>query len=332
MLSINFTSRHWHTWIACAAMLAVHSVQPTQAAPVPSITAGCAQPRTADAFDVAFTQATVQRHDLQQLTCAASMSAAAAARAPRDEDMQMLALDAQINLLDALQLQLETQTYQGGDAFKVIKAQWALGVQNGKVLSGRLARAAQNVPSIAAMRVAFELVSVSSTLVPAEKAYAVAASMIDPLTKLLGTNPKLLDGIGEMMLGRLYFQLPETAKGDLDLAAVHLQKAHEINKKNITFQRWYAESLMALERKGEAVQVLTRMLPLKPEPIERQSFADELRAGAGLAQRAGDAALADQLVAKRTALFREFPQLQTRQSAAVFGHGGTDPMSGKSVD
>lgn len=324
-----FAPRQWRIWMACAALCALPVAQ---AAPAPSIAAGCPQPRTAETFEAAFTAATVQRHDLQQLTCAAAMSAAAAAKALKDEDMQMLALDAQINLLEALQLQMETQTYQGGEAFKLIKARWALGVQNGKRLSAQLAKSAQNVPSIAGMRIAFDLVSVSSILVPAEQAYAVAASLIDPLTKLLGKNPKLLDGIGEMMLGRLYFQLPETAKGDLDQAVLHLQKAHDINKKSVVFQRWYAEALMALDRKDEARQVLARMLPLRPEAIERQSFADELRAGIGLAQRAGDQSLSDQLGAKRTALLREFPQLQTRQTAAVLGHGGADPMSGKSVD
>jgi len=325
----TFTPRHWRIWLACTALCAL---QAAQAAPAPSITAGCAQPRTAEAFDAAFTEATVQRHDLKQLTCAAAMSAAAAARAVKDEDMQMLALDAQINLLEALQLQLETQTYQGGDAFKLIKAQWALGVSQGKTLSARLAKAGQKVPSIEGMRLAFELVAVSSSLVDAEQAYKVAAGTIKPLAVLLEKNPKLLDGVGEMMMGRLYFQLPETAGGDLDKAVVHLQKAYEIGKKNIVFQRWYAEALIALGRNNEAREVLAKMLPLKPEAIQRQSFADELRAGIGLAQRAADQTLADQITAKRTALLQEFPPLLSRQSAAVSGHGGVDPLTGKSVD
>ena len=135
-----------------------------------------------------------------------------------------------------------------------------------------------------------------------------------------------------MMMGRLYFQLPETAGGDLDQAVLHLQRAHETARKNIEFQRWYAESLVALGRKPEAGAVLAKMLPLQPEAIERQRFADELRAGIGLAQRAGDDALAQQLTSKRAALFKEFPQLLTRQPTAVMGHGGADPMTGKLVD
>ena len=328
-LQSSTSPRRWRVSLVAASLSVLTVAAFAQTA---AITAGCPRPLTAKAFEEAFTEATVQRHSLPQLTCAAAMSATAAAKAPKDVDLQMLALDAQINLLEALQLQLETQTYQGGDAYKDIKARWALGIQNGKAVSARLAKAAESVPSIAGLRIAFDLVSVSSSLVPAEQAYQVAAGNIDPLTRLLAKNPKLLDGIGEAMLGRLYFQLPEFARGDPQQAAVHLQKAHEIGRKNIVFTRWYAEALLALDRKVEVREVLARMLPLQPEAIQRQSFADELRAGVGLAERAGDQVLADQLKSKRGALFKEFPMLQTRQSAAVSGHGGVNPLTGKSTD
>jgi tetratricopeptide (TPR) repeat protein len=244
----------------------------------------------------------------------------------------MLALDSQINLLEALQLQLDTQTYQGGDAFNDIKARWALGIKQGKAVSQRLFKAAQSAPSIEGLRIAFDLVSVSSSLVEPELAYKVAARSIKPLAELLAKNPKLLEGVGAMLMGRLYYQLPETAGGDLDQAVVHLRLAYETNKKSIVFQRWYAESLVAVGRNDEALKVLTRMLPVQPELIERQSFADELKAGVGLAQRAGDTALSEQIAVKRSALFKQFPELQTRQTAAISGHGGADPLTGKSVD
>lgn len=325
--------RHSALRAALFGVLALGALS-AQAAPatVRSIAAGCPQPRDAQAFEAAFTEATVQRHSAAQLTCAAAMSAAQAARAPQDVDLQMLALDAQINLMEALQLQMETQTYQGGDAFDEIKARWALARQNGLALSGRLAKAAKEVPSIAGLRIAFDLVSVSSVLVPAEQAYKVAASAIEPLKALLARNPRLLDGVGEMMLGRLYFQLPETAGGDLDQAVVHLQKAHEAGRKNIVFLRWLGESLVAVDRMPEAREVLARMLPLEPEPLQFQSFADEWRAAIGLAQRAGDTALAERLTARRQALLKAHPELLTRQSAAVSGHGGADPLTGRHDD
>lgn len=322
----------WHLCLGVLALCTAHAAYAAAPSKPASITAACAKPGNPEAFELAFTEATVQRHSLEQLTCAAFMSANYAARVPKDVDIQMLALDSQINLLEALQLQLETQTYQGGDLFTDIKARWALGVSQGKAISPRLSAAARSTPSVAGIRIAFELVSVSSSLVSPEVAYKVAAQSIKPLGALLAQNPKLLDGVGEMMMGRLYYQLPETAGGDLEQAAVHLRLAHEINRKNIVFQRWNAESLVALGRNAEAREVLARMLPLKPEVLERQSFADELRAGIGLAQRAGNTALSEQLAAKRNALLQAFPHLQTRQSAAVAGHGGVDPMTGKSVD
>lgn len=327
--------RHFLTSHLAAAMAAglglagaaAHAAQP------PSITAGCAQPRTAQAFEAAFTEATVQRHSLPALTCSAVMSFNAAGRAPTDVDQQILALDAQINLLDQIQLQLASQTYQGGEAFEDLKARWALGIRQGKALSARLAKPAQTQPLAAGLRIVFDLVSVSSSLVAPEAAFKVAASAIQPLTELLDKNPKLLDGIAQTVLARLYYQLPETAGGDLDKAVLHAQKAYEINRKHIMFQRWYAETLVSVGRLESAREPLTRMAALgEPEPIDRQSYADELRAGIGLAERAGDAALAEKLAAKRKALLKSFPELKTRAPAAISGHGGADPMTGKPVE
>lgn len=313
-----------------SALLAVAAVH-AMAAP-PSPTAGCAKPRTPEAFEAAFTEATVQRHSLPALTCAAVMSFNAATAAPKSMDLQILALDAQINLLEQIQLQLETQTYQGGDAYEDIKARWALGIRQGKALSVRMAKAGSD-PMIAGLRIIFDLVSVSSSLVKPEDAYKVASSAIGPLGALIDKNPKLLDGIGEVVLGRLYYQLPETAGGDLDKAVLHFAKAHEINRKQIVFQRWYAEGLVAVGRMNEARPVLARMAAMgEPEPLERQSYADELRAGVGLAGRAGDAALSQELADKRRALLKAFPELKTRAPAAISGHGGADPLTGKAVD
>lgn len=312
-----------------AALLGAAAVAATAA---PSPTAGCAQPKTPQAFEAAFTEATVQRHSLPALTCAAAMSFAAATRSAGEMDLQILSLDAQINLLEQIQLQLETQTYQGGEAYEDLKARWALGIRQGKVLSARLAKANAD-PTIAGLRIIFDLVSVSSSLVKPEDAYKVAAGAIGPLGALLQKNPKLLDGIGEVVLGRLYYQLPETAGGDLDQAVLHFAKAHELDRKNIVFQRWYAEGLVAVGKPAEARPVLARMAALgQPEAIDRQSWADQLRAGVGLAERAGDAALATQLRDKRVALLKAHPELKTRAPAAISGHGGADPLTGKAVE
>lgn len=319
--------------LAATAVLALFAAT-THAAPpsAAALTRECANPRDAQAFDAAFTAATVQRHSLPALTCAAGLSYAMATRNLGDEDLQVLALDSQINLLEAVQKQLDTQTYQGGEAYDDLKGRWALGLRQGQALSSRLQKAGARVPSIAGLRIAFELVSVSSQLVAPDVAYRTAAKSFKPLTELLEKHPQLLDGVGEMMLGRLYFQLPETSGGDLDQAVVHLEKAHRTARRNIEFQRWYAEALIAVDRKSDAREVLARMLPLQPEPIDLQRHADELRAAVGLAQRAGDEALATQLAAKRSALFKVQPALLTRAPMAVMGHGGADPLTGKSED
>lgn len=298
----------------------------------PMTQAACARPADAKAFEAAYAQAASQRHSIEQLTCAAGISAVAAASQAANVDLQMLALDAQINLLEAIQAQFETQTYQGGEAFKDLSARWHQGVKQGRAVSARLARPAQARPAVAALRIAFDLVSVSSVLVPPDVAFRSAAGAFKPLAEIVRKDPKVLDGIGELMLGRLYYQLPESVGGDVEKALPHMQAALDINPRSIAAMRWLAETQVALGQKDQAREVLARMLALEPEPAQRQEFADELRAGAGLSQRAGDAALSARIDDKRSALLRRHPELQTRQTAAVLGHGGVDPLTGKSTD
>lgn len=329
------SSRRFRPVLSAAALVGLVLAAPlTHAASPPNVLAGCAQPKTPQAFEAAFTEATVQRHSLPALTCAAALSFAAANKAPADMDLQILALDAHINLLEQIQLQLDSQTYQGGDSYEDLKARWALGLRQGRALSARLAKAAPSVPMVAVLRIAFDLVSVSATqFVKPDDAFRIAASTIKPLGELLEKNPKLLDGLAEVLLARLFYQLPESAGGDLDQAVVHARKGYELNTKSIVGQRWYAETLVALDRKAEARTALTQMAAMgEPEAVERQSYADELRAGIGLAERAGDAALSRQLLAKRQALLKAYPELKTRAPAAFAGHGGPDPLTGKPVD
>jgi len=299
---------------------------------VVQVHAACPQPTDQKSFEAAFEAASVQRFSLDRLACAADMSAQRARQSPKDVDLQMLALDAQIDLLLALQQQLDTQTYQGGDAYVDIKKKWALGIAQGKAISARLATPAAQTPSLAGLRIAFDLASVSSVLAPPEQAFKVAVESITQLEKLLTRDPKLLDGIGEMMLGRLYYQLPESAGGEVEKAVVHLRNAHAIAPDNIEIDRWLAESLVATGGRAQALEVLRSMLPLDPEPVQRQQFADELRAASGLATRSGDDELSRDLAAKRDRLLHQYPELQTRQTAAISGHGGVDPLTGRSND
>jgi len=316
-----YHARHFAALLACAATLALPSAQ-----------AACARPKDAKAFEAAYAEATAQRHSIEQLSCAAGISAGVAATQAANVELQMLALDAQINLLEAIQAQFETQTYQGGDAFKDLSARWNLGIKQGKAISARLAKPAQAVPAVAALRIAFDLVSVASALVPPDVAFRSAAGALKPLAEIIKKDPKVLEGIGELMMGRLYYQLPESAGGDIDQALPHMQAALAVNPKNIVAMRWLAETQVALGKKDDARQALAQMLPLEPEAVQRQQFADELRAGAGLALRAGDAALSERIAGKRAALLTQHPQLQARQSAAVSGHGGVDPFTGKPTD
>lgn len=307
--------------LACLAALAA---SPAMAA--------CPVPRNHAEFEAMYAKASGQRHDTAQLTCAAVMSANMAARRPALIELQLLALDAQINLLDALAAELDSLLYRGGDAVKDIKARWSIATRQGQAVSKRLGAAAQGDPSVATALIAFKLASVVSSLAPAEVAFNAAARAIEPLSRILAKAPDALEGGGQLMLGRLYLQLPESAGGDLDKSISHLEAAYLIAPTNMVFQRWLIEGQVALGRHAEAQRVLAEMLRPEPSEAKRQEFADELRAGVGLAQRAGDAALADRLAAKRASLLTQYPYLQTRQTAAVLGHGGVDPMTGKPTD
>jgi len=70
------------------------------------------------------------------------------------------------------------------------------------------------------------------------------------------------------------------------------------------------------------------MLTLQPQAAAEQEVADGLRIGAGLARRLGDKELAKEITVKRDALLAGNPQLLTRQSESMGGHGGVNPLTG----
>jgi predicted Zn-dependent protease len=108
-----------------------------------------------------------------------------------------------------------------------------------------------------------------------------------------------------------------------------LEDAYRSTPQNVSLLRYSAYVFVQERDVARAKQRLAEMLKLQPDPANLQLLVDELKSASELATRVGDAALAQQLAAKRDQLFKAHPQLLRRLGSAANMHGGVDPITGK---
>lgn len=140
--------------------------------------------------------------------------------------------------------------------------------------------------------------------------------IIDPtfeaLHKARKLDPKALDGLGQLVLGRMYFEVPGLLGGDSELAVQYLEEAHQISPIGVTGIRFLAE---AYEDEGEdekAEATLTKLLTLSPKYEDLQETVDQFKSSAGLAKRWGYKDLSEKIKAKRENLLKKHPFLLSR--------------------
>ncbi len=149
------------------------------------------------------------------------------------------------------------------------------------------------------------------------------------MEQAVNTQYDVLDGLALMVLGRVYYVLPAAIGGDMEKSIRYLERAVTINPQSAPALQYLAESYDQELEEGRAKKTLARLLEVKPTIDTQQEYADALRIAIGLSKRLSDRKLAKRLDERRKQLFVVNPELLTRQSEAIGGHGGVNPMTGE---
>jgi len=154
------------------------------------------------------------------------------------------------------------------------------------------------------------------------------AKSLPLLKSTVANDPQSLHGAAHALLAETYYTLPDIVGGDLDIAITMMRSARERDPDNPRYARLLAGYLVDVERSDEALSNLRQILSMETGMSGWQLQADQLRAAAGMAERIGDAALAEQLSKQRSAMLEAHPFLQNRTVVSAMGHfGDKDPMS-----
>jgi tetratricopeptide (TPR) repeat protein len=148
------------------------------------------------------------------------------------------------------------------------------------------------------------------------------------LEQAIAKEPTALSGLAQLRLGRLLFELPSILGGDFQVAIALLEQATEIDPQNMQALYYLAEVYEQEIEEGKAAQTMASMLEIKSVTAQLQMSTDMLRLAIGLAQRMRENELSTNLRQKRESILAANPELMTRVSIAVGGHGGEHPLTG----
>jgi tetratricopeptide (TPR) repeat protein len=289
----------------------------------------CSVPADAAALQAKVGQLYPQKSDRNALGCAADLLFMAAQATPDDPQVNVQALLVESEYID------HVNTLWDFDIYGVRQPEWAArlahAIPQGKTLAERVATLAPDDPTAECARAYFQVVWPFKSA-DAKTALTASRDAIPLLEKATAKQPNALDGNCLLILGRLYYEVPEFAGGDMDKAAAALDRATEVAPGNVGAWRYLAYVRLQAGDADGARQALAQMLGIEPSPLDLQLMADELKNGRDLAHRIPATELETQLTAKRDALLAANPQLLTRASSAANMHGGVDPMTGKSYD
>ena len=163
----------------------------------------------------------------------------------------------------------------------------------------------------------------------AEKEKSSGAYDVNLLQQAIDANPEALDALAQIRLGRMLFELPSILGGDFLAAIALFEQAVTIDPKNMQALYYLAEVYEQEMEEDKAAKVMTGMLQVSPTDAQLQMSADMLRLAVGLSQRMGKNELAERLSQKRQLILSANPELMTRASIAVGGHGGVNPLTGE---
>jgi len=287
----------------------------------------CPVPESPEALTARVEELYPKKYDRNALGCAADLLATAAGAAPKDVALNIQALLVRSEYID------HVNTLWDYDIYGVRQPEWAARLEHaippGKEIAARVAAAAPDDATALCARAYFNLVWPFKSA-DAKTSLTASRDSIPLLEKAVAREPAALDGVCMLMLGRLYYELPEFAGGDVAKAGTVLSRAHELAPKNVSVTRYLAYTKLQDGDAAAATKLLTGLLDAEPSPLDLQLAADELKNARDLAHRIPAADLEAQLTAKRDALLAAHPELLTRASTAANMHGGVDPITGKS--
>lgn len=266
----------------------------------------------------------VQTYNRESLDCAARLAIAAANAAPDDLQAQGMALGftaAALDLLGSLKREdlTGTETHLLERIEELSKQALAIG-----------SRSLKRAPDNADIKTLYGVVLVlSGQWVEVERGIAQTRTAMGLFEDVIRSSPATLGGTAQLVLGRIYFELPPLLGGNLERSITLLVDATKRDPTNPQALRYLAEAYDQEMEEEKAKVALTAMLALGSEPGKHQLLADELRMGAGLAQRLGAVDLRTRLLEKRAEHLEQHPELLTRESTAVNGHGGDNPLTDK---
>jgi predicted Zn-dependent protease len=261
-------------------------------------------------------------YDKNALACAMDLRFELAKAAPADLQAQLAALESLVEYIDHVrQLKLI-------ELVQMNWAEYALRLEHADKVRAVLAPAALkdhgNDPRV------MILTSQASVLLAGPNDPEVRETALEQLKKAVAADPAALKGEAQLTIGRIYLDLPSIYGGGANKALPYLEEARKLAPDNPRALRYLAEARDELEQKAEARDALTALAAITPTDARHwQLFADEWRMGEGIATRMGETALAKQMGAQRNALFGKQPQLLRRNVETVFGHGGSNPVTGE---
>lgn len=290
-----------------------------QAAPAHAAT--CPTPATQAERLALVGELSLATYSIDKMDCAATLALAAARAAPDDVGVQAMALGVIVHTID-LMGSVKRADLMGAEKALVVRI-GELGKEGVALAAAARARAPDNPDLKVLQALVFAL---AGPWLSVEESVVMAHNAMTLLDEVVRTAPDTLGGTAQLALGRIYYELPPMLGGDIRRSISLLEDARKRNPDSIQAMRYLAESYDQDLEEAKAVETLKAMLPVEAGPGHYQLVADELNQAIGLARRLQAGDLAGQLDTRRKALLAAHPELLTRESSAVNGHGGDNPL------
>jgi tetratricopeptide (TPR) repeat protein len=262
----------------------------------------------------------VKTSDKNSLACAADLRSEISLAAPLDLSARIAALESLADYIDLV------RTLKRFDLVRLNWAEYELRLEHANTVAASLLPATRlawpNEPAAIILSARID----SSLAGPSDPQVTLAA--IAEMKRAIALDPKALHGEGQWLIGRKYLDLAPLFGGDTKQALVYLESARQIAPEEPRVLRYLTEAYDEVGNREAALGALGALAAVAPQSTDYQLYADEWRMGEGLATRIGDTPLADKFAALRADLMHRHPELMLRKVAAVFGHGGDDPMTG----